>query len=164
MSLLQQIQSDLLDTEKELAPILLKFKFLASRLNSSPLEKWIMYELEGYPEGTDLPPYRIFEVVYRATFSGPFGAGIQNAPIPPYLISQHAGESWTNYEMRQSIAAVDELARSGSSGSLHINASNLILLLQGKVYEGYACNDVTGTVSISQLTELKMPSERGCWI
>jgi hypothetical protein len=31
----------------------------------------------------------------------------------------------------------------------------LILLLQGKVYEGYACNDVTGSIGVTQLRELQ---------
>jgi hypothetical protein len=34
-----------------------------------------------------------------------------------------------------------------SKRSLGINASNLILLLQGKVYEGWACNEVTANMS-----------------
>jgi len=40
-------------------------------------------------------------------------------------------------------------------GTLEIDASNLILLLQGKVYEEYACNDVRGTISRSALAQLK---------
>jgi hypothetical protein len=58
--------------------------------------------------------------------------------------------------MRQSIAAVGALLTSSKdSGSLHINAANLILLLQGKVYEDYACNDVTGEVSRASLVEIQ---------
>ena len=60
--------------------------------------------------------------------------------------------------MRQSIAAIDDLissARSSDSGSLSINAANLILLLQGKVYEDYACNSITGTISQAALAEIQ---------
>jgi hypothetical protein len=96
-------------------------------------------------------------VAYKGTFNGPFGSGIKNAPIPPYLIEKFAGPNWTSFEMRQSVAAVDELVASGkeSGGSLRIDASNLILLLQGKVYEDYACNSVSGTISAAALTEIQ---------
>lgn len=58
--------------------------------------------------------------------------------------------------MRQSIAAVDDLLASAKDGgSFNIDAANLILLLQGKVYEDYACNSVTGTVSRAALAEIR---------
>lgn len=57
--------------------------------------------------------------------------------------------------MRASVAAVDDLAEQNrSGGSLQIEASNLILLLQGKVYEDYACNSVSGTISRAALVEI----------
>lgn len=96
-------------------------------------------------------------VNYTGSFSGPFGSGINNAPIPPYLIKKFASKHWTNYEMRQSIAAIDELLESSSKGggSFQINAANLILLLQGKVYEDYACNDIHGSISRASFAELQ---------
>jgi AbiTii len=119
------------------------------------LEEWVKHESEGYSPNAELPDYRKLGVAYKATFSGPFGSGINNAPIPPYLIEKFAGEQWSVFEMRHSVASVDELIEVGKEGSLQINASNLILLLQGKVYEGYACNSVTGTISKAALTELQ---------
>lgn len=41
-----------------------------------------------------LPDYRIVGVTYKGTFSGPFGSGIKNAPIPPILIKTFANDSW----------------------------------------------------------------------
>jgi hypothetical protein len=154
MALLHEMQTALLSGEADIAPILLKFRLLAAKLGSGPLQEWVKHELEGYPTDADVPDYRVLSVSYRGTFSGPFGSGIQNAQIPTYLIEKFAGESWATFQMRQSVAAVDELVKE-SQGNLHINASNLILLLQGKVYEGYACNDVTGTIGVAQLKEIQ---------
>lgn len=156
MSLLREIQASLLAGEP-IGPILMKLRFLAARLGSAPLEEWVKHEAEGYPAEADLPDYRKIGVSYTGTFSGPFGSGIQNAPIPPYLIDKFAGKHWTEYEVRQSVAGVDELVSSdkGSEGSLQINAANLILLLQGKIYKGYACNSVVGTISMGSLVELQ---------
>ncbi|WP_456632239.1 AbiTii domain-containing protein [Bradyrhizobium sp. URHC0002] len=83
--------------------------------------------------------------VIPGSWSGPFGSGINNAPIPSYLIEKHASKHWTQYKVRESIASVQEMAASGKT--LGINASDLILLLQGKVYEDLACNSITAEMS-----------------
>lgn len=156
MSLLREIQTSLM-ADQNLGPILLKLRFLASRLGSGLLEEWVKHESEGYPNNVEVPDYRKIGVSYKGTFYGPFGSGIQNAPLPSYLIEKFAGSKWTSYEIRASVAALDDLLSSGkdTSGSLEIDASNLILLLQGKVYERYACNSVTGTISKSSIAEIQ---------
>jgi len=154
VSLLREIQASILEPDSEIGPILLKLRFLASRLGSTQLEEWVKYESEGYPPAVEVPEYRKHSVSYQGTWSGSFGSGIRNAPIPPYLIEKFAGKNWTKREMRQSIAAVDELA-GGEGGTLQIDASNLILLLQGKVYEDYACNSITGEVPKTAMREIQ---------
>lgn len=156
MPLLHEIQESVVQEGADLGSILLKLRFLASRSGSDVLEEWVKHESEGYPNDVEVPPYRIVGVSYKGTFSGPFGSGIQNAPIPIHLIKKFAGESWVSFEVRESIAGVDELVGgSAESGSLGIDASNLILLLQGKVYANYACNSVSETISRTSLTEIQ---------
>ncbi|MBI4472305.1 MAG: hypothetical protein HY646_06530 [Acidobacteria bacterium] len=157
MSLLYDIQSAVLNEGSDLGPILLKVRLLAAKLGSQPLADWVKHESEGYPDDAPVPDYRIIPVTYTATFSGPFGSGINNAPIPPVMIEKLAGKQWTRYEMRQSVAAVDQLLASAAKGdgSLSIDASDLIFRLQGKVYPGYACNGVSGSVPVSALAELR---------
>jgi hypothetical protein len=157
MGLLNDIQTAVLQEGAELGPILLKVRLLAARLGSQPLADWVKHESEGYPPDVLVPDYRIIPVAYTATFFGPFGSGIKNAPIPSHLIEKFAGKRWTNYEIRQSVAGVDELLATSAQGhgSLSIDASNLILLLQGKVYEGYACNSAEGTIARASLAELR---------
>ncbi len=158
MSLLQQIQESIVEEGADLGSILLKLRLLAARLGSDTLEEWVIHESEGYPNDAEVPAYRIVGVTYRGTFSGSFGSGIKNAQIPPYLIEKHAGEIWTKYEVRDSIAAVDEMVKgqkSDDGGSFGIDASNLILLLQGKIYEGYSCNDISGSISATSFYEIQ---------
>ncbi|MBO1501455.1 hypothetical protein JKX24_05435 [Serratia proteamaculans] len=155
MSLLHQIQESVVQDGSSLGPILLKLRLLAARLGSNDLEEWVKHESEGYPPDAVLPEYRIIGVTYKGTFSGPFGSGIKNAPIPPILIKKHANESWNSFSVRESIAAVGELVKgSAEGGTLEINASNLILVLQGNIYNGYACNDITGIISAVSLSEI----------
>ncbi|MBD8215310.1 AbiTii domain-containing protein [Erwinia persicina] len=155
MSLLHQIQESVVQDGSSLGSILLKLRLLAARLGSNDLEEWVKHESEGYPKNAVLPDYRIVGVTYKGTFSGPFGSGIKNAPIPPILIKTFANDSWNKHSVRESIAAVDELVKaSAKGGSLGIDASNLILLLQGKIYEDYACNDISGNISAVSLSEI----------
>jgi len=156
VSLLQEIQAAVLQDGSDLGPILLRLWLLAARIGSQPLADWVRHESEGYPRDAELPDYRLIPVSYTADFSGPFGSGIKNAPISPYLVKKFAGEHWVRHEMRESIAVVDDLlAMAGDGGNLGINAGDLILLLQGKVYADYACNSVTGSVSRSSLASIR---------
>jgi hypothetical protein len=157
MGLLHEIQTSVVQEGTPLGSVLLKLRLLAARLGSEPLEEWIKHESEGYPRDSEIPSYRVVGVSYSGTFSGPFGSGINNAQIPGHLIEKFAGKKWTKHEIRNGIATVDELIRSSADGDgeLGIDASNLILLLQGKVYADYACNGVQGTISRAALTELQ---------
>lgn len=155
MSLLYQIQESVVQEGSNLGSVLLKLRLLAARLGSHNLEEWVKHESEGYPTGSVLPEYRTVGVTYTGNFSGPFGSGIKNAPIPSFLIKQFVNDSWNSFSVRESIAAVDELVKSSADGrSLGINASDLILMLQGKVYEDYACHSISGSISSVSLSEI----------
>jgi hypothetical protein len=157
MSLLHEIQEAVVREGVDLASVLLKMRLLASRLGSEYLEDWVKHESEGYPADIEVPDYRKVGVTYKGTFSGPFGSGIRNAPIPPHLIKKYAGERWIKIEIRESVGAIDELVKStaDNEGSLGIDASNLILMLQGKVYGQYACNDISAEISRTALSEIQ---------
>lgn len=155
MGLLTEIQAALMEGDP-IGPILLKLRFLASRLGSNVLEEWVKHESEGYPEDVILPGYRKVPVSYMGSFSGPFGSSIKNAPIPPYVIHEVAGDGWNVYDIRQGIAAIEDLVGSEKSGSLQLNdAANRILILQGKVYPDYACNSITGRIPKASLVEIQ---------
>ena len=156
MSMLSEIQSSLMQEETGIGSILLKLRFLASRLGSDLLEDWVKHETEGYPKGVAVPDYRKVGITYTASFSD-IATRIQNAPIPSYLIKKHAGDQWVTHEVRDSMAAVDDLIRISrqNDSSIGINASNLILLLQGKVYPGMTCHSVSGALSTSALVGLQ---------
>jgi len=159
MSLLQEIQSSLMqDAKIDMGQTLLKLRFLAAQLGSNLLEEWVKYELDGYPEDLPVPNYRKLGVAYKGTFTGSFGSGFKNAPIPPVLIKKYAKgpRNWIVYEMRQSIAQIDSLVQASNDAgdTLNFDASNLIILLQGKVYKGMACNSITGVLSKAEIEGL----------
>ena len=157
MALLHDIQTSLIQEGTDIGPILLKLRFLASRLGSGLLEDWVKHEVGGYPADATVPDYRKMRVSYMAGFNGPLGSAVENASIPSYLIEKYAGKPWNIHEERQSVAAIDDLIKfsKGKGGRLKIDASDLILLLQGNVYEGFACNSVTGFIPVGALVELQ---------
>lgn len=156
MALLHQIQEAVVQEGSDLGSVLLKLRLLASRLGSDLLEEWIKHESEGYPKDSEVPLYRVVGVSHKGTFSGPFGSGINNAPIPTYLVEKYAGENWTKKEVRESIAGVEEILRmSADKSEIGIGASDLILILQGKVYEDYSCVDISASISRIAIAEIQ---------
>ncbi len=155
MSLLREIQEAIIDPKSELGPILLKLRLLADRLGSDQLEEWVKYETEGYPPTEDVPEYRQVGVSFSGSFYN-VAWKAENQPIPSALIEEFCGKAWTTKEMRESIAAIDSLLRKcEDGGKIGIDASNLILMLQGKIMEGMNCNSVTGTISSTAVREIQ---------
>jgi hypothetical protein len=71
MTLLQQIQTEAVDTHGDLAALLRKCRILAQRLGVDEFKKWVVYELEGYPSQEQPPEYRIIRTpVILGHFSG----------------------------------------------------------------------------------------------
>ena len=156
LSILREIQTSLISDEPNLGSVLLKLRLLAARLGSDILGEWVKHEMSGYPKDMELPDYRIVTVSYKGSFSGSFNSTINNAPIPTWIVEKHAGEHWVNHRVREGVATIDDLVKScQKSGSLGIDSSNLILMLQGKIYEGYSCNAIKGSISRSSLVQIQ---------
>lgn len=156
MPLLSEIQTALLKGDN-LAPVLLKLRFLAARLGSDALAEWVKYESEGYPNTVEVPEYRKLPVSYKANFNGPFGKSISNISVPSYTVAQLAGEHWLTHEDRESIAAIEALieAANSSGENPEIDASNLVLFFGMNVFQGMACHSVRGIISRTTLVELQ---------
>ncbi len=156
MNLLQEIQESIIDGRIKLGPIFLKLRLLAARLGSYELEEWVKFESEGYPTNTPLPDYRKISVEYTSTFPYSDGSGKKSISIPSNLIEEIAGK----YEIRQSIAAIDDLVESSAKkgGLLEIGITNPILILnflRRKILEDHDCNDIRGAISKASLAELQ---------
>ena len=151
MGFLESIQADLVDHNMSIASTLLKLRLLAAKLGSDELTEWIKFEAEGYPQNVDIPAYRVVPISFSGSFLGPFGSGIQNAPIPPLLIKKFAGDHWVTLKIRESAAAVENMA--SQSDGLHLDLANLMVVLRGKVYPDYMPAQIVGYVSQTLLIE-----------
>lgn len=57
-ALVLELQKEALSKDVGLTDLLRKTYFVARKLKVKELEEWVNHELNGYPLGTDLPPYR----------------------------------------------------------------------------------------------------------
>lgn len=154
MSLLEEIQNDAISSASDLGALLRKCKLLAARLGSQPLEEWLVWESNGYPNEIEVPDYRIWSLKVRGNFSGPFGSGITNADIPLSCLSQEARENYRNYKCRQSIASLEQLLQGSEQSVLRVNTGDLALALGENVFENQNCLQAWAEISVSHIYEL----------
>jgi AbiTii len=99
-----------------LSDALLKTKVFLHEIGKKELAEWVNHELNGYPDGTELPSYRILESrVMGDLMSSGWSASGQALPIqhlePAYR------EKLEKSEMRESLALIEQIA-SKKQGSI----------------------------------------------
>ncbi len=155
MGLLHEIQEALIDPNSQLGPILLKIRLLADRIGSNELEEWVRHESEGYPDRDSVPDYRRIEVAYYVSFADIVWRG-ENQQIPPAVIEKHCGEQWNTVHLTNSIGAIDQLIAMGADGNeVGVECSNLLLLLQGKLFDGASLTSVRSRLNSSAISEIQ---------
>jgi hypothetical protein len=154
MSLLLEIQAAAIDGHSDLGRVLRKCKVLASRLRSQPLEDWLVWESNSYPDDVKVPDYRIWPIQLKGHFSGYAGAGIRNVAIPLAVLPEKIRSKYENYECRQSIAGIEATLREAGGGTVHVSTSDLSLVLGDTVYEHYNCIQAWAEFGTGQLYEL----------
>jgi hypothetical protein len=92
---------------------------LGARLKLKPLSDWAHLELNGYPDGLDLPPYRprVYTNVL-GTLVGPGGSRANRAPlamtsVPDSYAFVRDYLFWT--EVRQGVPEIEALLASGNA-------------------------------------------------
>ncbi|WP_299587785.1 hypothetical protein [uncultured Tateyamaria sp.] len=154
MALIHDLQAELLNEDKSVGFVLLKLKFLASKLGVDVLDDWVQHEIEGYPSDIPVPDYRETAITYTGTFVD-IARQLNNVSIPGYLIEKHAGDKWTKHEIRSSLSLIDQQMKEKGDGKFGIDASNLPLLLQDKIYEGMAIIDITSNIDIGSFLNIQ---------
>ncbi len=140
MELLQDIQNDLISPKQDISAILRKCRVLAHRLGNEEFQRWVEQELDGYTRDAELPQYRILDVQSYGYFSGPFGSGLNNAPIPPSCIPKEFRETISKAYLRDPISYYDSLVKEKDSGVFKAPIpADLLVLVGDKIYENMNC-------------------------
>ena len=157
MTLLEEIQKEAVDSKSDLGALLRKCKVLAARLGSKQLQDWLIWESNGYPESAEVPDYRVWPLVVKANFSGPYGAKISKATIPSFLIPEQSRNSFLHYPCRESISSLEDALRfkkNSTDTTFAINTQDLHVFLGTNVYEGYNCAQAWAEFDLMNLAEL----------
>lgn len=152
MTLLEDIQTSAVDSQSELATLLRKCKLLAARLGSQPLEDWVIWESNGYPDDVPVPEYRVWSLSVRGNFFG-FGKRIEKARVPPACLQEKARKFYQRYECRQSIAGIESTLIAVPNEIVRIETGDLSLTL-GNVYEDCSCLQAWAQFGTGHLVEL----------
>ena len=140
MSLLCDIQNDVIDTTVDVSIVLRKCKLLAVRLGNEPFEKWVDQELNGYKNKELLPDYRIIQVYSKGHFSGPFGSGVKNADIPLSCIPKKYRENLSKCYCIESIGYYINLLNNSKGANLAEQwPPDLVAYTGEDIYQGMNC-------------------------
>ena len=157
MILLEQLQEAAVDPNSDLGEVLRRCKVLAARLRIPPLEDWLLWESNGYPDDVDLPDYRVWPIAVKGHFSGPFGSTIRNAAIQTICIPEEYREAATRFECRQSVATVSamiEHLERVERDTIRVAMGDLAVILGNNVFTGYNCLQAWGEFSTPCVIEV----------
>ena len=117
MTLLRQLQDDAINPTVDITTLLRKARILAARLKNKEFEQWVKYEMDGYPNETPLPEYRVLSVNAKASLMIGY-AQLPSALVMASLIPEKFRVWATTTFLRSSISELASLITSAQSHSL----------------------------------------------
>lgn len=116
MKLIDDIIELLSNKDASLSEALLKTKVLLHRIGQKALAEWVSHELNGYPDPTQLPSYRILSAHVRVHAAN-IAWRYENQPIPLSHLTSEQRAWLEEARMTQSLAVLEKLVGEGT-GSL----------------------------------------------
>ena len=119
MNLLNEIIDALSSQNGSLTDALLKTKVLLHKIGHQELVEWVNNELNGYPDGGNIPEYRILPAQVLVNASN-MAYQVISHPIPLGHLSREQRESLETARMNQSLAVLEKLVEKADG---HLQAS-----------------------------------------
>jgi hypothetical protein len=141
MTLLREIQSAATESKVDISTVLRKSGILAARLQNPELEVWVDRELNGYGDGSVLPPYRVVPVEVRGHLRNRSGLHWNPAPIMTASMPERLRAWGEACYLRQPIAEIASLAADARDGSqLQVPwPQELAVRFGAEGYNGFEC-------------------------
>jgi AbiTii len=119
MQLIDEIIELLSSSKPSLDNALFKAQVLAHKLGEGDLKQWVDSELKGYPDTSNLPPYRVLHVTVMGNFSN--GAyRYSEQPLPIMKLDKRLRKKLEITHLTQSIAVIEKWSKSESDLSIVI--------------------------------------------
>lgn len=136
LDLLRQIQEGSLSTGTPVSELLRRCQVLAARVQLPELGDWVRHELNGYPDDSQLPDYRIMHGIARGHFLGPGGSGLRNAVLPAGNLPKEYRDWATKAYIRQPIAMLEQIASGKKNDVVTVQwPGDLIARVHDRFYE-----------------------------
>jgi hypothetical protein len=117
MSLIHDIQAASISQDADIPTLLRMCKLLAARISHQQFAEWVDQELNGYPNISMLPDYRVVRVDSYGSFIGSFSrAG--KLQIPVSVLPKELQEQYRHAYMGSSISAYTSLVTGDKAGSV----------------------------------------------
>lgn len=139
MSLLRDIQKAAISSGTDVVELLRMCKVLAARLGNTDFTSWLDTELNGYPNKDSLPQYRKLKVQSFGHFSGPFGSGLKNAPIPPHCLPEQFRDFVTTTYLMDPISKYTLNSNDPPGNFQELWPSDLVARYSSRIYRNMNC-------------------------
>lgn len=137
MTLLAKIRDAAVDSKMEISVVLRQCAVLATRLKHDGFKKWVEEELNGYPTGIPLPPYRIVKgVTSIGHFMGAFGEQITNVPLPLSNVPAEIRERISQVEFRQGVGELQAMVVGHNDDLMSRWPPDLVARVAHRYFEG----------------------------
>lgn len=137
MTLLAKIQDAAVDSKTDITDVLRQCAVLAARLKHEGFKKWVDEELNGYPPGTPLPPYRIVKgITSIGHFMGAFGEQITNVPLPLGNVPAEFRARVSQVEFRQGAGALQAMVVGHGEDLMSRWPADLVARVADRFFEG----------------------------
>ena len=119
MTLLEQIRTEAIGNDTDLAVILRKCRVLAQRLQNEEFKQWVVAELDGYQKEQPVPEYRIVTSIHcYGTLFGTFQRQVRNYQIPKHKIPEQYRKALFGVMFTEGVTGLQDLIKR-SDGELH---------------------------------------------
>ncbi len=148
MKLLNEIIDLSTSADTPVSVVLRKLLVLSYDLKNERLTIWATAELDGYPSASDVPDYRIVKAGARGTFTGAFGSGVKNQPLPSVILDEKVRHWATEVRIGSGMAEIETNAAAG--GGRRPWPADMVLFYQRSFMEHMALaeawQDLPGSV------------------
>lgn len=153
MSLLTDLQGDLLDAGRSLTTALRRAKVLSYNLKNKELQSWVEDELSGYSGTASAPNYRRLKVQNRGNFMNSAWRYNSQA-IPLSVLPKALLEGIEEHIVYESIPSIETTIQSGENTYQVLWPPELANFLSYKVYSNLACIQAWKEIQRSQLVDI----------
>ena len=138
MSLLAEIQNECIAKDGSVTRLLRLCLQLAARLKHDPLKTWVLHELNGYPDATSIPSYRLCSTRSRGFFYDGYRQATLDIPMS-VLVDEPIRARFSEARLTQPIRQYEELLTEKSDGSFQIPWPQELALYYGPKVSTIQC-------------------------